>query len=270
MLFEEGLGYSAINTARSALSAIVIPQNTLPIGQHPWVKRFIRGTFNRRPSLPRYNHVWDVQIVLDFLTQSPPPEELPMSKLARHLVTLLAILSGRRCQTIHAIDLRNISLVDNTASIAINEVVKTTKPGKQEGNIVIPSFEENKKLCAVTLLRHYLRQTEKIRGSQNKLFLSTLKPYNAASKDTISRWIKETLSEAGIDISKFKSHSTRSASVSCARTSTDIILKAAAWRRESTFRMYYKKPTWTGEEFAQSILNRSEKLRTDSSANDNM
>lgn len=53
-LFESVFGYSAINTARSALSTIV-NINNVPVGQHPLVKRFMRGIFNERPVLPQYN-----------------------------------------------------------------------------------------------------------------------------------------------------------------------------------------------------------------------
>ena len=53
-LFHQGIGYSALNTARSALSSIIfVPSNTT-FGTHPLVCRFIKGAFELRPSLPRY------------------------------------------------------------------------------------------------------------------------------------------------------------------------------------------------------------------------
>ncbi len=54
-LFEEGTQYSGLNTARSALSAIIMLPGNTPAGQHPLVCRFLRGVFQERPVLPRYN-----------------------------------------------------------------------------------------------------------------------------------------------------------------------------------------------------------------------
>jgi hypothetical protein len=43
----------------------------------------------------------------------------------------------------------------------------------------------------------------------NKLILNCMKPYNHASKTTIARWIKTVHKTAGVDINKYKPHSTR-------------------------------------------------------------
>ena len=55
MLHENGLSYSTVSTARSLLSSV--PQlninSSLPVGQLPIVKRFIKGIYELRPSLPR-------------------------------------------------------------------------------------------------------------------------------------------------------------------------------------------------------------------------
>ena len=48
-LFDEGLGYSAINTARSAVSAVT--QTT--IGSHPQITWFLKGEFELRTALPK-------------------------------------------------------------------------------------------------------------------------------------------------------------------------------------------------------------------------
>ena len=54
-LFDTGLSYSSINTARSALSSVLVIENSkMPFGQLPLVRRFMKGIFELRPSLPRY------------------------------------------------------------------------------------------------------------------------------------------------------------------------------------------------------------------------
>ena len=43
MLFHEGLAYSAINTARSALSSFLGVNDTEPVGSHSLIVRFMKG-----------------------------------------------------------------------------------------------------------------------------------------------------------------------------------------------------------------------------------
>ena len=81
-------------------------------------------------------------------------------------------------------------------------------------------------------------------SSHTALIVTTTPPYNKASTDTIARWIKETLGQAGIDTSKYKPHSCRHASTSAAKhhgVSIRTILKSACWARESTFKNFYLK-----------------------------
>ena len=52
--FMKGYSYSALNTARSALSATVTLPTLQQFGSHPLVIRFMKGVYNQRPNLPRY------------------------------------------------------------------------------------------------------------------------------------------------------------------------------------------------------------------------
>ena len=42
-LYEKGLGYGCINTARSALSSLIILDGSMTVGMHPLVQRFVKG-----------------------------------------------------------------------------------------------------------------------------------------------------------------------------------------------------------------------------------
>ena len=42
-LFERGLRYDAINTAKSAISAITVPRNGVSLGSQPLLSRFMKG-----------------------------------------------------------------------------------------------------------------------------------------------------------------------------------------------------------------------------------
>ena len=63
-LFEEGLGYNSINTARSALSAFTQCEDLRSVASHPHVIRFMKGVFELRTPQPCYQQTWDVKKLL--------------------------------------------------------------------------------------------------------------------------------------------------------------------------------------------------------------
>jgi hypothetical protein len=63
-LYERGLKYDAINTAKSAVSAITQPKNSLTLGNQPLISRFMKRVLRSRLPVPRYESTWDVQVVL--------------------------------------------------------------------------------------------------------------------------------------------------------------------------------------------------------------
>uniref|UniRef100_A0A1X7VNU7 Tyr recombinase domain-containing protein n=1 Tax=Amphimedon queenslandica TaxID=400682 RepID=A0A1X7VNU7_AMPQE len=83
-----------------------------------------------------------------------------------------------------------------------------------------------------------------MRGNENRLFISFIKPHKAVTSSSIARWLRTTLKEAGIDSSIFGAHSTRGASASAAargEVTLEEILKAANWSSESVFQRFYHK-----------------------------
>ena len=64
------------------------------------------------------------------------------------------------------------------------------------------------------------------------------KPHKEVSSDTLSMWIKEELSNAGIDVTIFQAHSCRAASTSKPRhqgMKNSEIVKRVYWTKENTF-----------------------------------
>lgn len=81
------------------------------VGEHPVIKRFMKGIFNYRPALPRYNQVWDVSIVLKYLKSIQVCENLKLKLLTCKLVMLFALLSGQRAQSLWYLDINNMTLL---------------------------------------------------------------------------------------------------------------------------------------------------------------
>ena len=219
------------------------------------MKRLLRGVFNTRPSLPRYTKFWCVKDVLKHLSSSTDISSKDLASLTRHLVTLLCLLSAKRCQTIHCIDIRYIAWEDSQLRINTQAIVKQTRPGHQETDNVIAPFPQDRQLCVPSVLRQYLLATKNLRGDNTKLFISTVRPHNPVSRDTISRWMKRELGQAGVDITQYGAHSTRGAAVSAAKVPLNTILNAAGRASDCSFRKFYNKPVANNTSFSKAILD---------------
>ena len=113
--------YSTLNVSRAAISLIMGNR----LGEVSEVSRFFRGVANEKSKKAKYSHTWDPEIVIEHISHWPPNEELPLKNLTKKLVTLLALATGQRVQTLAAIKLPNITECDNAISITITDKLKT-------------------------------------------------------------------------------------------------------------------------------------------------
>lgn len=104
-------------------------------------------------------------------------------------------------------------------------------------------------------LLHYLDVTKECRLSQN-VFVSYV-TFKSVSSSTIARWLKTVLKLSGIDISMFKAHFFRSASVSAAfdrGCSLQSIFKTADWSSDKTFRRFYCRMSLKNNNIAFAVF----------------
>ena len=132
-------------------------------------------------------------------------------------------------------------------------LLKQSAPGRKQPVLILPAFKEDFSICVYSVLTEYIKRTAPRRGGRTRLFIGCVKPIQAVSKDTISRWIKT--------VKVFKPHSTRAASTSKANSCQvpiDTILQAASWKGDCTFRKSYNKPIEDNvSQFGQAILGTS-------------
>ena len=176
------------------------------------MKRFLKGVFELRPPTPRYDVIWDANVVLDFLSFQYPNEDIPLPFLTCKLVMLLALSTAQRAQTLQKIYVKNIVFSENLVYIPIIELIKQSKCNNRKFALHLKPYVKNRAICVVDTLKEYLKRTKILRGNQDQLLISFIKPHKAVSRDTISRWLKLVLEQAGIDVDVFKGHSTRAAS----------------------------------------------------------
>ena len=209
-MFQKGVGYSAICTAKAAVfNFITLTSDTNLTGDSPLLTKFMKGIFSLRPALPRYGATWDVQRVLAYLQTQSPPDALTFIALSMKLAMLLVILTGHRGQTIHSIERADIECSDRALVISFSQVLKTSRPGHQYAEVVLPVFTQDPRICVVQTYKAYIKRSLRYSSNPRKLFITTQKPYGPIARDTFSRWIKTIMGKAGINLARFSAHSTR-------------------------------------------------------------
>lgn len=256
ILVSKKCSYGTMNSHRSALSLILLNN----ISDDIRIKRFMRGISKICPAKPRYDTTWDPQVVLKYIEETSKMKEVSLKSQSQNLATLLALITGHRVQTLAAIRLSNITEMPSGFQIPITDTIKTTGRLKTQPCLHIPYYEDNTSICVARWLRRYLESTKNIRQADNDyLFVTYKKPHSRASKQSVSRWIKETLHAAGVNTDHFKTHSTRHASTSAAfrqGLSLDVIRQTAGWSDHSScFARFYNRPIDSKRDFAKTILD---------------
>lgn len=190
---------------------------------------------------------WDVTVVLDYLRALDTQNSLKLLTLKTAM--LIALATAHRSQTLAAIEINNIHFNTEGAEILITKLIKTSHANRPQPRLKLPFLPEDKGICAASSLQIYLGKTKDLRKSVSNLFIS-LRPiknsYQGADSKTIGKWLKEVLESSGLDVSKFKAHSTRHAASSAAFSrgaSWDEISKTAGWTANSqVFAKFYNRP----------------------------
>ena len=110
-------------------------------------------------------------------------------------------------------------------------------------NLEIVRFPQDPQICPYKALSWYLYHTKSLRHSCKWLFVTTT-DHTEAAPATVSRWVKNIMSEAGIDKNLYKPHSTRATSSSFLLSSDmplDDILKKGCWLTPSVFKSHYAR-----------------------------
>ena len=137
-------------------------------------------------------------------------------------------------QTFSSIKIRNIEIKEKQIQIKFPDPIKTSGPNREQPILILPFFNKNKRICAASTLKLYLEKTEGIRNNIQNLFISYEPPIKAISSQTLSRWVKETLKNSGIDTDIYTAHSTRHVSTSATKRrgkSIDCLRKTVGWTK---------------------------------------
>ncbi|KAJ8912752.1 hypothetical protein NQ315_016708 [Exocentrus adspersus] len=126
-ILDSGSSFSILNLYRSELNLILNPISVA----------------NIRPPTPKYRVTWNPDSLLEFLGKWYPLETLDLEKLTYKLVTLMALTSTSRVQTLSVIKLTNISKSGNTLQIKIPDRIKTSALGKPQPVLIFNNNNNN-------------------------------------------------------------------------------------------------------------------------------
>ena len=257
-LFEQGYQYRSLNSYRSAISSVHEKVDGVEVGKHPLMSRMLKGAFNERPPRPRYESIWEVDLVLAMFKRDGPSGDLSLQDLTVKTAMLLALTRPCRGADLAELDLSNRSYIPEGVVFHPHHLAKQSRPSHHSVSFFFPKFEEDKCLCPVETLKAYEEKTSAFRKDprENRVFRSFIGKHGPVTSSTIARWLKSCLHKAGVDTDKFKAHSTRAAAATKAAmsgVSVEDITKAADWSSEGVFQKFYYRPQHSVE-FGSSVL----------------
>ena len=241
-LYQTDLGYSALNSARSAISSVRTLSPGIHIdttGNHPLMRIFMRRVFNLRPQLPPPSSVWILEVVLTFLKSWSPNATLSLPQLSMKLLMLMVLATGQRGQSMMHCCIKNMTVKHSRVYFHMRQLLKTSRPGAHVDKLIVCAYPVDRRLCPVLYIKEYLKRTKLLRQS-DQFFVQCAKPYKDIPRDTVRRWTKQVLRLSGEDSVCFKAHSTRAAVSSLAEfrhVSMNTILKFVIWKSSSA--MYF-------------------------------
>ncbi|WAR01990.1 hypothetical protein MAR_008548 [Mya arenaria] len=236
-LYDSGLSYETLNTARIALSSLCKKQDGYNVGSHPLVIRFLSGVYNLRPTKPKYKETWDVSKVLCYLKTLTPARQLSLKMLSYKLVMLIALTQASRSHSISLLTLDNMMKDSESYVLHYSGLLKQSRKGKVNPILKLNRYTLDSEICVYSTIAEYIEQTSGLRNGVRQLIISYIKPHKPVVSTTISR--------SGIDIDKYSSHSTRSAASSKVKASglpISEIMKVAGWSTDTTFARFYDNP----------------------------
>jgi hypothetical protein len=241
--FRSGKAYRSLNVSRSMLSSTLNKIEDVPIGRHPMVSMLMKGAYLAKPPMPKYNHTWDPDRVLNHL-KTVENSKAKLMVLSRKLVTLIALSTLSRSAEIASIRLSSVIFSRDSVVFSLDKPTKTQK-GVALRSLLIKRLPEIS-LDPVACLQCYIDFTLPLRSQENSnfLFMGAVKPHRPVTSATVGRWIKLSLADSGIDTQIFSAHSTRGAASSKAAAAgvpVESIMQAAQWSRESTFAKHYRR-----------------------------
>ena len=253
---DQGLSLSSVKAHRSMLSSVF--QYKLPaLGKDRVLQDLLRSFAIERPRRPQAPPSWDLVAVLRHLMSSAfePLESVSLRALTKKTLFLVSLATARWVSEIQALS-KTVAEIGNDLVVSFlpHFIAKTERidaPVPRSFRVLslqefAGELEEGSLLCPVRSLNIYLWRTSSVVVRASSLFASPRSPSRPISKNVVSYFLMEVISEAGAvrqDVAApLRAHSVRgvTTSVSFLRNwSISKVLEAVTWRSNSVFAAFY-------------------------------
>ncbi|KAG0847829.1 hypothetical protein G6F17_012182 [Rhizopus arrhizus] len=213
---------SHLNGIRSSIASVfnVVYPSKPSIGQHHLIQDFFTAHKKQRVQIPTREEIeiWDLDILLKFIkAKYAHNDRLTIMELQYKTVLLLSIFTMWRPKSdISRLQHRDVLFQTENGRIQGVTLICRLPKEAQQKTISLGTIDTSD-LCPVTTLYLFIQKTEGYRGKlpeNQTLFLAYIneqKPTSCVSPNTVTGWIKNNMSQAGIDTTKYQPHSIRSA-----------------------------------------------------------
>jgi hypothetical protein len=215
------------------------PINGVNIGDHPLVKRLMRGVFKERPSRRANPTPWDPLKVFAIFHQWPV--ELPLSKLVRKGVFLMSLTTAKRASELAALlcDDTHFRCEGENLRFVPSRLTKTDRPGHLTPPFYVKPWKDDSCVCPVETVRLIMRERERLRLRHSALFFSWTFPHQPLDAAALGRCIDYCLVKAGIRAAPGSTRSVAASAALAAGASLGDVLGLGNWSNASTFFRYY-------------------------------
>lgn len=262
-----------VNTLRIQISALTALSG---VKWASWclICQFLKACARIRPAERSYVPPWDLQIVLDFLSQAPFKfgQTTSLWNISLKAVFLTAITSGRRVSDIQALGYKPPYCCHLADRVVLQTLPhyrpKVNTPFHRNQEIVLPTFqaeasETPHNLDVGSILKTYIEMTASLRKTENLFIIPEgSRKGLAASARTLASWLVKVIWRAYTaknlePPAELRAHSTRGMEASWANfrgVTLELICRAVA--TFNTFLNHYKVDpvALTTVQFGYSVL----------------
>jgi hypothetical protein len=238
-LFDVGMSWSTIAIHKSTISMTMAPINGVNIGDHPLIKRLMRGVFKERPSRRANPAPWDPLKVLDIFQQWPV--ELPLSKLMRKGAFLMSLATAKRASELVALlcDDAHFRWEGENLRFIPSKLTKTDRPGHLTPPFYVKPWKDDLCVCPVESVRLILKERDRLRLQHSALFFSWTFPHQPLDAAAFGRCIEYCLVKAGIQAAPGSTRSVAASAALAAGASLGDVLGLGNWSNASTYFRFY-------------------------------
>ena len=97
----------------------------------------MKGIYNKRPPEPKYNQVWNIDIVLEYLKAYKHVKDLSLKDLTLKLVSLIALSTAARVDTLCKLSIKELIEDKDFILLTVDAPLKHNRVGNKLGTVKI-------------------------------------------------------------------------------------------------------------------------------------